>query len=292
MKLWTPLSAALLALAAWVATAQSDSLRFPKSVAAGSSFTVSTSGSGSATLFIAGLDGVVERKVQLGEEISLGPEDLHNAGHYVAVLVGGSSSQSAQFDVIAQPEAAKVSFLAKPSRVQVNLASGVSGVTYLFDAFRNLIIKPQTVSFELSDSTGGKQSRTATSKDGVAWVRLNSAPKAGAATFQAVAGPVEEKRIIQQVPGDPCTLRMSAHASSAPQRIALETDPVHDCNGNPIPDGTVVSFTETYAGTQTTVDVPLKRGVAKTELPANKGAVISVAAGVVLGNEIHWNGGL
>jgi hypothetical protein len=35
------------------------------------------------------------------------------------------------------------------------------------------------------------------------------------------------------------------------------------------------------------VDVPLKRDVARTEMPARDGAVISVATGVVMGNEIH-----
>ena len=63
-----------------------------------------------------------------------------------------------------------------------------------------------------------------------------------------------------------------------------------DCNGNAVPDGTIVTFTEMYAGRQATVDVPLKRGIARTELPAFGGAVISVAAGVVMGNEIRWSG--
>jgi hypothetical protein len=85
---------------------------------------------------------------------------------------------------------------------------------------------------------------------------------------------------------------MTARASSD-RRVALETEPVRDCAGNAVTDGTIVSFTETYDGHQTaSVDVPLKRGVARTELEARKGAVISVAAGVVMGNEIRWGGGV
>jgi hypothetical protein len=72
------------------------------------------------------------------------------------------------------------------------------------------------------------------------------------------------------------------------QRLALETEPVRDCSGNPVPDGTIVTFTEAYSGGEATVDVPLKRGVAKTEMPAYDGATISVATGVVMGNEIRW----
>jgi hypothetical protein len=72
------------------------------------------------------------------------------------------------------------------------------------------------------------------------------------------------------------------------QRLALETEPVRDCGGNAVPDGTIVTFTEVYSGGQATVDVPLKRGVARTDMPAYKGATISVATGVVMGNEIRW----
>jgi hypothetical protein len=79
---------------------------------------------------------------------------------------------------------------------------------------------------------------------------------------------------------------MSAQPSG--QRIELETDLVRDCSGNAVPDGTIVTFTETYHGSQSIVDVPLKHGVARVEMPAYNGAKISVASGVVLGNEIRW----
>jgi len=283
-----------LALASKQASGQTAGLRFPETVEAGTTFSVPTTGSGQATLYIAGPGEALRRKIQLGENIAFGPDDLHNAGHYIAFLVAGSSSQNSQFEVVASHQPATVSFLAKPSRLPVNLSNGVSGVAYVFDIFRNLVLQPQPVSFELSDSTGRTQSRTATTRNGVAWVKMNSAAKAGPAQFQAAAGNVRNKRIIEQVPGDPCSIRMTARGSGQKEkeRIALETEPVRDCNGNPVPDGTIVTFTETYRGGQSTVDVPLKRGVARTEMPARNGAVISVAAGVVMGNEIRWSGGL
>jgi len=278
------------------ASAQTPGLRFPETVEAGTAFSVPTTGSGQATLYIAGPGDAIRRQIQLGENIAFGPDDLHNAGHYVAFLVAGSSTQSSQFEVVASHQPATLSFLAKPSRLPVNLPNTLGGVVYVFDVFRNLVLQPQTVSFELSDSTGRTQSRIATTRNGVAWVKMNSAAKAGPAQFQAVAGNVRTKRIIQQVPGDPCSIRMRASGSGQKEkekgRIALETEPVRDCNGNPVPDGTIVTFTETYNGGQSTVDVPLKRGVARTEMPARNGAVISVAAGVVMGNEIRWSGRL
>jgi hypothetical protein len=281
----------LIASLAW----GQSSLRFPEKVVAGAAFSVPTTGSGPATLYIVGPGSVLRRQIRLGESAAFSSDDLHNAGHYIAFLIAGSSTQSTQFQVAPSGRPATLSFLAKPSRLPVNLSDGVSGVVYVFDVFRNLVLQPQPVSFQLSDATGRAQSRTATTRDGVAWVKMNSAAKAGPAQFQAIAGNIREKRVIQQVPGDPCTVKMSARRSSSRgtnERVALETEPVRDCSGNPVPDGTIVTFTETYPGGQSTVDVPLKRGIARTEMPARTGAVISVASGVGMGNEIRWTGGL
>lgn len=66
----------------------------------------------------------------------------------------------------------------------------------------------------------------------------------------------------------------------------METDPVKDCRGNAVPDGTVVSFTAVDGNGKTTVDAPIKKGVARAELPLTGNATISVASGVVIGNEI------
>ena len=294
MRCWVTFLCSLVIVTVPMAWGQSSGLRFPEKIEAGTAFSVPTTGSGEATLYIAGPGNALRRQVRLGENISFGPDDLHNAGHYVAFLVAGSSTQTSQFEVSSSRQPATLSFLAKPSRLAVNLSNGLGGVVYVFDVFRNLVLQPQTVSFELSDSTGRTQSRTATSRNGVAWVKMNSAAKAGRAQFQAAVGNIREKRVIQQVPGDPCSIRMTARGSGQKEkeRVALETEPVRDCNGNPVPDGTIVTFTETYQGGQSTVDVPLKRGVARTELPARNGAVISVASGVVMGNEIRWSGGL
>lgn len=286
MSRWFSFSCVVLVLLAGLASAQE--LRFPPKVEAGTAFSVPTSGSGDATLYIVGPGDVLERKVHLGEEIAFEADDLHNAGHYLAIL-SGSMSGSVQFDVVASHQPAALSFFAKPSRLAVNRPNGISGVTYIFDVFGNLVLKPEEISFRLADATGGTQSHNATSRDGVAWVQLNSASKAGPAHFEASLAGVEATRIVQEVPSEPCSIRMTAKPSKD-QRVLLQTDPVRDCNGNPVPDGTIVSFTERFQGRVSTVDVPLKRSVAETQLPAINGATITVASGVVLGNEIHWGG--
>jgi len=276
----------LIVLAGGQLAAAQGSLRLPKTVEAGAAFSIHTGGSGKGVLYIVGPAQVLRRDVQLGEDISFAPGDMHNAGHYLVVLTGGSSTEDGAFDVTAVHQPTTLSFIAKPSRLPVDLHDGISGVVYVFDTFHNLVLQPTPVSFQLSGVAGASQTRTVTSKNGVAWTKLDSASKEGAAKFEARAGNVADERIIQQVPGDPCKLKMDVRPVG--QRLQLETEPVRDCSGNAVPDGTIVTFTEIYDGGQATVDVPLKRGVAKTEMPAYKGATISVATGVVMGNEIRW----
>jgi hypothetical protein len=271
-----------------VAAGANSALQVPGHVEAGNAFSIQTSGSGAATLYIAGPGQVLRRNIQLGESVDFTSADIQNAGHYVVAL-SGASSDTAEFDVLPAHQTVSLSFLAKPSRLPVNQPGGISGVAYVFDAFRNLILEPSQVSFQLLDSAGVPQTRTAPTRNGVAWVKMNSVPKAGPARFQASSGDVVEKRVVQQVPGDPCNVKMSARRSG--QRVLLETEPVHDCTGNAVSDGTIVTFTESRNGHgEATVDVPLKRGVARTEMPALDGAVVSVATGVAMGNEIRVGG--
>jgi len=280
------LLAGLVGTTMQMAVAENGGMSFPKTVQAGDAFSIQSTGSGKAALYIVGPQQVLKRDVQLGETISIPTGTLYNAGHYLAILSGPSSTDQSGFDVVPANKPAALSFLAKPSRISVNMHSGITGAVYVFDAFQNLMTAPTPVSFQLSGTSGATQTHTATARNGVAWTEMDSATKEGAAKFVAQVGAIFSTRVIEQVPGDPCGLRMSARQSG--ERLELQTDPVRDCNGNAVPDGTIVTFTESYNGTQSTVDVPLKRGIARVEMPAHDGARISAATGVVLGNEIRW----
>lgn len=279
-----PALSSLLALVAAAPLLAGQSITVPQTVAAGSGFTIQTSGSGPATLIVVGLGQALKKQINLGEPVSIAPGTLYNAGHYLAIL-SGTSASPASFDVTpAQP--AKMSFLARPSRLPVDVKDGITGAVYVFDPYKNLVTAPMQVSFDLTTPGAPQQTRTVSSEDGRAWVAMNSSPKEGAAHFVARVGDISSTRIIGQVPGDPCSLKMSA--KPAGNKIEIQTDPVRDCSGNPVPDGTIVTFTENSPAGESTVDVPLKRGIAKVDMPANPGANISVASGVVLGNQIHW----
>lgn len=278
------LGVVLLGMARFAAPA-TGALLVPKTVEAGSAFSIATRGSGDAILYIAGPGKVLRRRLQLGQSVNFDSGEVDNAGHYLVLLVEGSSPEQAEFDVVAARQPAGLSFFAKPSRLPVDLREGISGVVYVFDKFQNLILEPTSVSFQLS----GAPVRNVMTHNGVAWTKTDSAMKTGSAQFQAKVGDITAKRVVQQVAGEPCNLRMSARRLG--QRIALETEPVRDCRGNPVSDGTIVTFTESFNGSQSLVDVPLKSGVARTDMPAHDGAVISIASGVVMGNEIRWRAG-
>ena len=56
------------------------------------------------------------------------------------------------------------------------------------------------------------------------------------------------------------------------------------------PSDPVPSFTKTDASGKTTVDAPIKRGVARVEMAVSGPARVSVASGVVNGNELSLAG--
>ena len=274
-------------LSAPFAFAQGESLELPKTMVAGSAFSIPTTGSGKGTLFIVGLGQALKRDVQLGQTANFAPGSLYNAGHYAVVLARESSApESGSFDVVPAAKPADVTLLARPSRLPVGLHGGITGAAYVFDSYQNLITAPMPVTFELSSPKGAAQTRTVETRNGAAWTELDSSSQQGTDKFTARAGDVSSMRIIAQVPGDPCSLKMSARPAG--QQIQLQTEPVRDCSGNAVPDGTIVTFTETYDGGESTADVPIKRGIAEVKVPARPGARISVASGVVLGNEIRW----
>jgi hypothetical protein len=287
MKLRLTFLFGTLALLCGASAQVQSELVIPRKIEAGSAFSVQISGNGSAVLYIVGPEQVLKRDVQRGGTISIPAGTLNNAGRYVAALAGGSTADTQVFDVVPAAQPASVSFLAKPSRLPVGLQNGITGAAYLFDAYRNLVTTPQQVTFQLSGNGGSAvQTRTVTSRDGAAWTQLDSAAKQGTVQFTARVGDISSTRVIEEVPGDPCGLRMTAKPTGG--KIELQTDPLRDCSGNPVPDGTIVTFTENYNGAQTTVDVPLKHGVATADVPEHPGAIISAATGVVMGNEIHW----
>ncbi len=263
---------------------QAAALKVPATVTAGSGLAIPTSGSGEATVYVVGPGTAIKKKVQLGQNVQLTADELKNAGRYMVFDDGGNN---ATFFVTAGP-VGSIAFLARPSRVPAATLNVISGTAFIFDKYQNLVMHPEPVKFEL-DADGVSVDRTETAHNGIAYTKLDSSRKEGAAQFVASSGSASVRRVVQEVASDPCNIRMRAERDK--NGILVQTDPIRDCAGNPVPDGTIVTFTSMDTHGKSTVDARIKRGVAQAQLPASGGATISVAAGVVVGNEIRWGGG-
>jgi hypothetical protein len=269
------------------AAAFASEIHPPAQTTAGNPITISTSGSGDATFYLVGPASATKRQVKAGSDITVDSDQLEHAGRYVAILCASDGCNSSSFYV--NPAAAnKLSLLVHPSRVPVASPNGISTVAFVFDNFHNLVLKPEPVKFSVLAKGANEVSADREAKDAVAWVRLTSAKKEGPTRLGASIGHADEVRVVQQVAADACNLRIKA--SRVKNSFLIETDPVRDCSGNPVPDGTVVSFTMTDAAGKTTVDVPIKKGVAKIEMPKKGRAKVTVASGVVTGNELEVGG--
>lgn len=277
----------VLILSALASVAQSTVVHAPSTVTAGSSFSVSTTGNGSATFYLLGPSHVVKRTIQLGDEVQIAGADVTASGSYQSIVCGSSGCATADFQVV--PSApGHLSFLVHPSRVPVATANAINATALVFDGFHNTVLAPTKVEFQLSSAGAATERRSVTAVHGIAWFQVGSGAKQGPLKVVASVGDVTEPRIIQQVASDACGLRM--RAIPIPRGVKLETDPIRDCSGNALPDGTVVSFTKIDHGGRSTVDVPIKQGVARTQFPLSGPARISLACGVVLGNELSVGG--
>jgi hypothetical protein len=289
---WASLKTAILeramllapaALLTAVALAQSAPLQAPSGAVAGHSASITTTGSGSATFYLIGPAISVKRDVRMGEPISLAPRELQASGMYLAILCPGTC-QSAEF-FVAPSNAAALTFLVHPSRAPTGESDRISGVALPFDEFHNLVLAPVNVDVQLGAKGSTVQSRELSTLDGVAWFRIGSGKSAGPLQITASIGDISARRVVQQVASDPCSLHIKAERTA--KGIVVDTEPVRDCAGNPVPDGTIVTFTAKDGSETDTVDAPIKQGVARAQLIASGPAVISAASGVVMGNEIR-----
>jgi len=253
------------------------------SIIAGTDTVISTTGSGKATFYLVGPGVSQKRNITLGGEIRLSGRDVQNAGEFSAILCT-DTCRSASFYVSAA-EPVSLTFLVHPSRVPVAQGDAVSGVAFPFDQFHNLVLAPLSVNFRLMAGKAALESRDVNTRDGVAWFRASSGKSAGALQVIASIGDLSTRRVVQQVASDPCNLRIIGQRTAT--GIQVQTEPVHDCSGNPVPDGTIVSFTATDTKGKCTVDAPIKQGVAQAQIEATGDVLISVASGVVMGNELR-----
>src|SRR5690349_3644593 len=264
-------------------------LGLPQKAVAGQNAVLATSGSGSATLCVLGPGTAIRREIKLGDKVELKGEELRNAGYYQLVLKGDGDASK---ELYVSPAAAeKINFLARPSRVPVGQPKVIAGTAFVFDQYDNPVLPPTPVTFHLAVPGAAAKTERTTTKDGVAYLQTGSGSKAGPGQFVVTIGDNSVRRVVEETASEPCNLRFTVHKEK--EGLVAETDPVRDCSGNPVPDGTIVTFISNEPGQgRSMVDARIKKGVARAVLPPVPGTTISVASGVVHGNEVRWGGGL
>lgn len=284
-----PQGIGLIAALLWLATAslaQDVNVRVPSGAVAGQATSISTSGGGAATLYLVGPALALKSDVQLGQPIPLTAKQVQAAGRYVATICTDTCSSAVFFVTAGKPSS--LTFLVHPSRAPVGQPDMISGVAFPLDEFGNLIFTPENIQFQLTSKEANLGSHSVQTKDGVAWFRTNSGKSAGAVQVAAALGDVTSRRVVQQVASEPCRLQIKAQRTA--KGIEVETAPVRDCAGNPVPDGTIVTFTAKNGGEVSTVDAPVKQDVARARIIAKGPTMISAASGVVMGNEVRVGG--
>ncbi len=243
------------------------------------------SGSGKATLYLVG-PGHGDRSARCSSvRTSNSAPTICKMPATTRLVIG---EDSATFFVTAGP-VSSIAFLARPSRVPANTPNVISGTAFLFDKYQNLVLQPQPVKFELT--VNGQTVEPHRNLEG--WGGLRQAGflqerRSGAVRrlqrqrFCSARGAAGRVRSLQH-PHDARSLTRTASWYGL--------IPIHDCAGNPVPDGTIVTFTSIDSQGKSTVDARIKQGIAQAQLPASNDATISVASGVVVGNEIQWRGG-
>jgi len=265
------------------ATCLAQDIRVPASNVAGSVVTISTTGAGKAVFYLTGPGIARKNDIEPGHDIRIESQYLQNAGMYLA-LICTDKCRSGNFYVNAA-KPASLTFLVHPSRVPVAQQNAISGVVFAFDRFRNLVVLPEAVNFQLNAGSSSLFAHSDRTQGGVAWFRTTSGKSAAPVQVTASLNNLEARRAVQQVASDPCNLRITGQRIT--KGILVETEPVHDCAGNAVPDGTIVSFTANGPDGKSTVDAPIKQGVARAQIAGSKSAVVSVASGIVMGNELR-----
>src|ERR1700758_2660035 len=110
--------------AALPALSQKVVIRAPSSVSAGSSLAISTTGSGSATLYLIGPSHVRKQSIKLGHDVEISGQDLAVSGTYQAVTCDSEGCVNTAFQVLPE-NPARLAFLLHPSRVPVSTPKAV-----------------------------------------------------------------------------------------------------------------------------------------------------------------------
>ena len=218
--------------------------------------------------------------------ITISADELKNAGRYIVSVEGDGDGS---FFVTAN-EVSSIAFLARPSRVPADTHDVISGTAFLFDKYQNLVMQPQPVKFELERQwTEHQPRREVERRSRLRQAGLFQEGRPGAVCgvqrlgFGAARGAGGRVRSVQHSHERPA--RQERHSGQHRSHSRLRRESRARRNHRDL-------HLDRREGQE-------HRGCAhQTWHRAGRAcrratsATISVASGVVVGNEIQWRGGM
>ena len=181
----------------------------------------------------------IKRKVQLGQDVQLSADELEKCRPLYDLA--GSARQR---DILRHRGAGQLDRFSGAAFARAcGYAQRYQRHSICVRQVSEPGLQPQPVKFELNvngQTSAAPRRRKAASRT-PSWIRRR---KEGPAQFVASSGTVSIRRVVQEVASDPCNIRMRARSATRTASWCRPI-PIRDCAGNPVPDGTIVTFTST-----------------------------------------------
>ncbi len=174
-------------------------------------------------------------------------EDTRQAGLVTLIAQAGTARGHAQLRVLPGPPAEPLTPLVGPRAVIADGQHQAMVVAVPFDDYGNPMADGTPVEFRAQHPDGQIEQTTATVSHLVAWWSIASGTRAGHATLAASAGAAHGPDAgFDETPGWPVAFGLSASPAGVPadghRLVTLRTEVIRDRFGNPMLDGTLVTF--------------------------------------------------
>lgn len=184
----------------------------------------------------------------------LPPESLARAGMILISVSAGPNRATAIVDVLPGPPVAPLQPLIGPHSIPADGSAWTVAAVVPQDALGNAIADGTAVVFRVRPPGGSAADLDATTRTGVAWTRISSTTRAGRGTIAPVTGTTAGYAgTWEQVAGVPGPFAVSVSPPEIPadgrSMAAARTGLLADRWGNPLPDGTLVTFIASQPGT-------------------------------------------
>ncbi|NTW00745.1 MAG: hypothetical protein HGA19_05470 [Oscillochloris sp.] len=257
-------------------------LRLPKVLTAGQPLTVLAERSDApdglvATLVLQGNYGILlyHASFQSGlAEFRLPAEDTHVAGSATLVVRASAAEGRAELTITPGEPIDPVMPLVGPRTIIADQIHWGTVVAIPFDMFGNPVVEGTLVHFEIQRPNAKREALTAPVTHLLAWNHVSSSPHAGRTIITATTGHAHGPDAnLVETPGWPVPFTLSAQPRGLPadgrQFVTLRSQPIVDAYGNPMLDGTLITFVaEVPGGSSRFIPAYTIDGVAEAYLQA------------------------